>query len=144
MVKGDPIEKLLWSIALPGFGQLLNKAYLKGIILITLEFLININANINTAIVESFNGNIELAIHLTDYQWIMFYPCVYIFSIYDAYKDGGGAQSPFSTLPFILAAFLGTIGVIYSRHLLGPIWLPLITMPFGAIVGYFILKLKKV
>ena len=33
-------EKLLWSIALPGLGQLLNKKYAKGIMVIFLELLI--------------------------------------------------------------------------------------------------------
>ncbi len=36
------MEKLFWSIALPGFGQLLNGKYLKGGLFIFLEFLINI------------------------------------------------------------------------------------------------------
>ena len=33
----NPTEKLLWSIALPGFGQMLNGKYVKGILLIILE-----------------------------------------------------------------------------------------------------------
>lgn len=36
------IESALWSIAIPGLGQLLNKKYFKGIILIALEFLIRL------------------------------------------------------------------------------------------------------
>ncbi len=31
----NPFEKLLWSIAIPGVGQLLNEKYIKGI-----EFII--------------------------------------------------------------------------------------------------------
>lgn len=38
-------EKLLWSIALPGFGQLLNGKYLKEILLIVLEFSINVQSH---------------------------------------------------------------------------------------------------
>lgn len=39
MKKPIPIEVLLCSIALPGYGQLLNSSYVKGILLIGLEFL---------------------------------------------------------------------------------------------------------
>jgi hypothetical protein len=74
-------EALLWSIALPGFGQLLNGKYLKGIIFILMEFTINIQSNFNKIIYFSFNGEIKKAIDHTEYQWIMFYPCVYFFAM---------------------------------------------------------------
>jgi len=44
-------EVLFWSIALPGFGQILNKKYAKGILFILLEFTINLQANLNEAII---------------------------------------------------------------------------------------------
>ena len=40
----NPKEVLLWSIAFPGFGQLLNGKYFKGIMLILLEVIINIQS----------------------------------------------------------------------------------------------------
>jgi hypothetical protein len=40
MIIHDRVEKLLWSIALPGFGQILNGDLLKGLLFIALEFLI--------------------------------------------------------------------------------------------------------
>jgi hypothetical protein len=36
----NAIEKRLWSIALPGFGRLLNSKYIKGYILFVLENLV--------------------------------------------------------------------------------------------------------
>ena len=51
MSKEGRIEKVLWSIALPGFGQLLNGKFLKGLLLILLEFLINVQSNFNQAII---------------------------------------------------------------------------------------------
>src|SRR5699024_1922917 len=59
------------------------------------------------------------AIQQVDYQWIMFYPCIYMFAIWDAYKDAGGG-GPYAFLPFVFAAYFGTIGVIYSSEILGP------------------------
>ena len=141
---GRGLEKALWSIAIPGFGQFLNKKYFKGIVLVFLEFLINTNANINTIIVSSFLGETELAVKQANYQWLMFYPCVYLFSIWDAYKDGTDKESPLLFLPFALAAYLETVGVIYSKTfrisgvLLGPIFLPMASIFIGLGIGFLI------
>jgi hypothetical protein len=105
------------------------------------------NANLNTAIYFSFHGDITAAIANTNYQWLLFYPCVYLFAAWDAYAGAGGGQSPFSFLPFTFGAYLGTIGVIFSSSvpiagiLLGPIWTPLIYIFFGVILGILLQKL---
>lgn len=87
------LEAILWSIALPGFAQLLNRKFLKGIVLIFLEILVNVNSHFNMAILYSFQGNIREAIEATNYQWLMFYPCLYMFAMWDAYKDAKGETS---------------------------------------------------
>jgi hypothetical protein len=145
VIVGSRIEKVLWSIAIPGFGQLLNKRYFKGIVLIILEFVINVKANINAAIVLSFLGETELAVKVSNYQWLMFYPCVYLFSIWDALRDGSNdAEKPLLFLPFAVSAYIETIGVIYSKVfringvLLGPIFLPLICIFIGLGAGFII------
>lgn len=141
MKKKDPLEMLFWCIALPGFGQFLNGMYLKGIVLILLEVIINMGSRLNLVIIDSFQGNIQQAIDDTNYQWLMFYPCVYMFGIWDAYKDAGGGDSPHAALPFVFCAFFGTVGVIYSSSmrlfgvLMGPIWLGLIFAGVGIVVG---------
>ncbi|MFD1707512.1 hypothetical protein ACFSCZ_12330 [Siminovitchia sediminis] len=134
-------EKLLWSIALPGFGQLLNGKFLKGTLIIFLEFVINVQANFNKVIILSFNGQIEEAIHQADYGWLMFYPCVYFFSIFDAFKDAGGDKEPYSFLPFVFSAYFVTVGVIYSSSLkmfgvlFGPVFLPMLFLIPGLSSG---------
>jgi hypothetical protein len=142
---GSGLEKALWSIAIPGFGQFLNKRYFKGIVLIILEFVINVNAKINTAIVFSFLGQTELAVQVSNYQWLMFYPCVYLYSIWDALRDGSeDEEKPLLFLPFAVSAYIETIGVIYSKVfrvngvLLGPIFLPLICIFIGLGIGFII------
>jgi hypothetical protein len=141
----DAKEKLLWSIALPGFGQLLNGKYIKGIIFILLEVIINVQANFNELIISSFQGNISLAIQQTNFQWLMFYPCVYFFAMWDAFKDaGGGKNSRFLYLPFVFAAYFVTVGLIFSTKLkvfgaiIGPMWLPMLFVIPGLAVGFFI------
>ena len=70
----------------------------------------------------------------------MFYPCLYLFAIYDAYRDAGGVER-FSFLPFVISAYMGTIGVIYSPYLLGPIWLPILFLILGTVIGMTLQKL---
>jgi len=144
----QPKEVLLWSIAFPGFGQFLNKKYAKGIILIVLEFVININGNFNTVIINSFYGDIQEAIRQTNFQWLLFYPCVYFFSIWDAYKDAGGGREKFSYIPFVTSAWAVTIGLIYSTsgeigNIFGTIWFPMMCVIPGIIVGWIVKKILK-
>jgi hypothetical protein len=140
----DKLEAILWSIALPGFAQLLNRKFFKGIVFIFLEFLININSHFNMAILYSFQGNIREAIEVTNYQWLMFYPCLYMFSMWDAYKDAKGGTPPYSYLPFVFGAYFVTIGLIYSSSLklgpilFGPVWLPILFLFPGLLIGNFI------
>ena len=98
MIMTDKLEAILWSIALPGFAQLLSRKFVKGIVFIFLEFLINVNSHFNIVILHSFHGNIKEAIEATNYQWLMFYPCLYMFAIWDAFKNAEGETSPYSSL----------------------------------------------
>lgn len=149
----DAKEALFWSIALPGFGQLLNGKWLKGVLFVALEFLINAQANFNEAIISSFHGNIDLAIQQTNFQWLMFYPCLYFFAMWDAFKDAGGGKKRHSFLPFVFAAYFVTVGLIFSTELkifgvlLGPVLLPMLFVIPGVGVGLLLqmfFKRKKV
>ncbi len=137
----NQIEKVLWSIAFPGFGQILNGKLVKGIIFLGLEFMINVKANLNQAIVMSFIGDIDQSIHITNYQWIMFYPCIYSFAIWDAFRDAGGGKAAYAYLPSVFSAYFSTLGVVYSTVftifgiLLGPILLGLLGLAVGAAFG---------
>ncbi|WP_078427997.1 hypothetical protein [Alkalihalobacterium alkalinitrilicum] len=139
-------EAIFWSIALPGFAQILNKNYIKGILFVLLEFLVNVQANFNEIIMLSFLGEIQTAIDRTDFQWLLFYPCLYFFAMWDAYKDAGGGKEPFAFLPLVFAAFFVTVGTMYSPKimifdvLIGPVWLPILSVVPGLATGYLIRK----
>ena len=139
-----PKEALFWSIALPGFGQLLNGKLIKGIVFIALEFLVNVQANFNEIIKLSFQGEIETAILHADYQWLMFYPCLYFFAMWDAYRDAGGGKDQFYFLPFVFSAYFVTVGLMYAEKikifgvLLGPVWLPMLSVIPGLAVGFLL------
>ena len=77
----------------------------------------------------------------------MFYPCVYFYAMWDAYRDAGGVRNPFAFFPFVFAAYFVTVGLMYSSKvmlfgkLLGPVWLPMLfTLP-GVIIGFLLLKI---
>ncbi|MFD1038921.1 hypothetical protein ACFQ3N_11040 [Virgibacillus byunsanensis] len=149
----DKLAKLLWSIALPGFGQLLNHKYIKGILFIALEFIVNVMGNFNQIILLSYHGRIQEAIDQTDYQWLMFYPCLYFFAMWDAYNDAEGEDKPYMYLPFVFSAYFVTLGLILSPtftifgYLIGPMWLPMLFLFIGLIVGglirWTLLRLEK-
>ena len=144
MVKEKKIECLLWSIAFPGFGQILNGHLLKGVLFLALELIINSKSNLNTSIYNSFLGKIDQAVAQTNYQWLMFYPCIYTFAAWDAYRFADDKNASFSFLPFVISAYLGTLGVIYSPVfrfmgvLLGPVFLPILSLSLGVFIGSII------
>jgi hypothetical protein len=148
-VNKNAFEKLLWSIAFPGFGQLLNQKYVKGILLISLEILVNIQSNFNEAIISSFHGNTWTSIEQLNFKWLMFYPCLYFFSMWDAVKDAnrGKENSSLLYLPFVFAAYFVTVGLIYSTDitifgiLFGPVFLPMLFVIPGVFTGLIVKKI---
>jgi hypothetical protein len=140
-------EALLWSIALPGFGQILNGSLFKGFVFIFLEIFVNVLSKFNLAILYSFTGEIQKAIDVTNFQWLMFYPCIYMFAMWDAYRNADGEVNCFSYIPFVFGAFFITIGLIYSTSLkvsgvlIGPVFLPMLSLAPGLLIGFIIYKL---
>ncbi|RXJ02747.1 hypothetical protein DS745_05395 [Anaerobacillus alkaliphilus] len=82
----NPWVPVWWSAAFPGMGHMMHGAYIKGFILFLWEFLINLNANINLAMVYSFTGQFELAKQVIDTRWVLLYIPVYIISMWDCYR----------------------------------------------------------
>ena len=83
----SPNAAMLWSLVLPGFGQLYNKDYFIGTILLVLEFLINFNSHLNLVLVSTFNGDIRNAHQWVNYSWGLFYPSIYGFAFWQAYNS---------------------------------------------------------
>ncbi|UOQ91650.1 hypothetical protein MUO14_13925 [Halobacillus shinanisalinarum] len=141
------LEAILWSIAFPGFGQFLNRDLIKGLTFLVLEIVINLCSSFNRAIIFSFNGEITKAIEVTNYQWLMFYPCVYMFGIWDAYKYSHPDVKPLAFLPFVISAYFVTVGLIYSSKIkimgmiLGPVWMPIIFLLPGLVIGFLLRKI---
>lgn len=137
----------LWSVAIPGFGQLYIGDYLIGVLLVILEVLINVKASLNLSILYSFRGQFQNAAEVADLQWLLFYPCIYTYSIWQAYnrameinhglskaeEDRVFTNTKYSGF-FVGCAMGGTLGVIYSYGI-GPIFCGILGGVIGGLLG---------
>lgn len=82
----NPWVPAWWSAAFPGFGHLMLGQYIKGVVYFIWEFVINVNAQLNLAIIYSFQGQFELASQVLNTKWLLFYIPVYIGTIWDSYR----------------------------------------------------------
>lgn len=83
----SPLAAMFWSCVLPGFGQFYNKDYIVGTVLIGLEFIVNLNSNLNISLIDSFIGDINSAHNVIEYRWALFYPSLYGYSIWQAFNS---------------------------------------------------------
>lgn len=145
------LESILWNIAFPGFSQLITGHYVKGILFVVLEFMMNVKGRFNQAIMYSFLGEIDQAEAVINYQWLMFYPCVYMFSLWDAYRSAMSSNEKYSYLPFVVGAYFVTVGLMVSPKVNifqlhpGPVFFPMLSLIPGLLVGLIIkfILLKK-
>ena len=84
--RSNPWAAAWWSAALPGFGQLYLGSYVKGLLFMSGEILINTMGRINLAIFYTFTGNFEKANNVFSERWGIFYMAVWVISIWDAYR----------------------------------------------------------
>lgn len=108
----------LFSILMPGCGQMYNKQFGKGFILLIIEHFDNIGAKINQAIYLDFNGFFQEALEVTNYEYLLFYPGFYVYTVWDAwYYAKEGADKTRSAIPYIIGGFLGVMGAIFSKKI---------------------------
>ncbi len=144
------LEAVLWNIAFPGFSQLLMGHYIKGVLFVVLEFIMNVQSHFNQAIMYSFLGEIEKAELVINYQWLMFYPCVYMFSLWDGYRSAMPSDERYSYLPFVFCAYFVTVGLMISPKVTifeihpGPVFLPMLFLIPGILIGGLIKTVLKV
>ncbi|GHI00111.1 hypothetical protein AM1BK_36530 [Neobacillus kokaensis] len=79
----------------------------------------------------SFLGKINDAARVVNTNSFMFYPCVYMFTMYDAYKYAEGENPRLSFVLFAFGVYFVTVGLMYSPKFgisIGPIWLPMLSL----------------
>lgn len=69
------------------FGQFYNGQYVFGFMPLISEFTVNILSNLNPYIHHTYHGDFIKAHVVVNYQWGLFYPSLYGFSISQAYNN---------------------------------------------------------
>lgn len=146
----SPIAALLWSFTLPGFGQMYNEQYLLGIIFMLWEIGVNTCSQLNLSIMESFHGDFTKAHDIIHYQWGIFYPSVWCFSMWQAYNRAvsinadieGKINKKFKLLGLLFGFTFGMdLGIFWHFHFIerqiAPTPLRILTSPVfsGLFIG---------
>jgi hypothetical protein len=82
----NPWVTVFWSLAFPGAGHMMLCKYFTGAMLMLWEFVINVNSNINLAIMYSMIGQFERAKDVLEPRLFFLYMGVYLFSLWDCYR----------------------------------------------------------
>ncbi|KHD84179.1 hypothetical protein [Heyndrickxia ginsengihumi] len=108
----------LFSLLMPGFGQIYNQQFIKGISFVIIEHFDNMFGKINKSIQLDFNGFHHQALEMINYNAMLFYPGFYMYVVWDAwYYAKDGANKTITAIPFIFGGFLGELGAIFSTKL---------------------------
>lgn len=83
----NPWLAATWSALLPGFGHMYTGKVIKGIILLVWTVAIIYFSHINHGIIATFTGKLSKTNEIVNYQWLLFFPSIYLFSIWDSYND---------------------------------------------------------
>jgi len=131
----------LFSMLMPGFGQLYNQQFLKCVFILFVEHYDNVFGKINTAIHLDFNGFHQKALETANFQYVLFYPGFYAYTVWDAwYFAKPDADKTKSAIPFLIGGFLGEFGVIFSSRLPIPTLTVGLLMIVPMITGMMILR----
>lgn len=85
--RNTPWVAAAWSALLTGFGHLYNGKAFKAAILLSWTVAIIYLSQLNNGIIATFNGQFDGAKDIIDYQWLLFFPSIYLFAMWDAYND---------------------------------------------------------
>lgn len=87
LVRRKPALAAAWSAIGTGFGQLYCDRGLKALILMGWYFAVIIKSGLSLAFMHTLLGEFDRLMAVIDWQWLMFWPSIYIFGIADAFHD---------------------------------------------------------
>ncbi|MZP28300.1 hypothetical protein GTO91_00995 [Heliobacterium undosum] len=76
-----------WSALFTGFGHIYNMKTFKGVILLLWLVTIIFFSHFPQAVIYTFTGRFQEISNLVDYHWLMFFPSIYVFGIWDSYNE---------------------------------------------------------
>lgn len=131
----------LFSMLMPGLGQVYNRQFVRGIIFLIIEHYDNIFGHINTAIHLDFNGFHKESIGVANYEYILFYPGFYTYVVWDAWFFAKpGANKTKTAIPFVISGFLGEFAAIYSSRFSVPTLTTGLVMIISMVIGMVIFR----
>lgn len=87
LTKRNPLMALFLSIFLGGAGHFYNNKPIKAVMLMGWHLAIWLNAGLNRALLATLQGDWQAAHSLIDYQWLLFWPSMHLFNIWNAWDD---------------------------------------------------------
>jgi hypothetical protein len=107
----------LFSMLMPGFGQIYNGQFMKGVYFLIVEHVDNVLGKINQAIHLDFNGLHQQSVEAANFEYLLFYPGFYAYCVWDAwYYAKPNAEKSKTAIPFVIGGFLGEIGAIFANR----------------------------
>jgi hypothetical protein len=85
--KRNPVMAVLWSAFVPGLGQLYIHRIVTAFFVIIWAVLFFYYSHGLEAISNLFSGEIKQATAVLEPQWLLFFPSLYGFAIYDSYMN---------------------------------------------------------
>ncbi|MGE5674778.1 MAG: hypothetical protein ACM3XM_13055 [Mycobacterium leprae] len=82
-----PLMAAFWSLGSVGLGQLYCSKTLKAVVLTAWYLVILFKSGFSLAVYYTAVGRFDLVGQVVDYQWLLFWPSIYIFGICDSYDD---------------------------------------------------------
>lgn len=128
---------------MPGMGQIHNKQFLKGIVILLFEHGINRLSHINSALMLSFNGHHNEALQLINYEYALFYPGFYTLCVLDSVIYAEPKPNKDCSSWFVVSGLLATFGVIYSRFIPMPLLTVGSSMIILMLIGTYVCSKRK-
>lgn len=85
--KKCPMTSALWSMVMPGLGQLTINRLILAFFLLIWSIVIVFQSNLLPAVHETWAGNFAQAKSLLNVHWFLNIPSIYFFAAYDAYVN---------------------------------------------------------
>ena len=83
--KRSPWLAALWSLLIPGLGQIYNRKLVSSVMALTWYIVFANQAHLPQALHATMTGQFTQAIRMTNPEWLLFIPSLYGFAFYDAY-----------------------------------------------------------
>lgn len=83
----SPWMSAFLSLFLGGAGHLYNFKIIKAVMLMGWHLAIWLNAGLNRALIATVQGRWEEIHAIVDYQWLLFWPSMHMFNVWNAYVD---------------------------------------------------------